>query len=93
MHDATRDLVLAGTQQSAELKLALDQELQKSAQLEESMKKLDQEMKRTDSLLYQMIPRQVADKLRRGEPATSTCEVMELSNNTAAEKRDVYFFN
>ncbi|XP_071830658.1 soluble guanylate cyclase 88E-like isoform X3 [Apostichopus japonicus] len=75
MHDATRDLVLAGTQQSAELKLALDQELQKSAQLEESMKKLDQEMKRTDSLLYQMIPRQVADKLRRGEPATSTCEI------------------
>lgn len=75
MHDSTRDLVLAGTQQSAELKLALDQEQQKSAQLEESMKKLDQEMKRTDSLLYQMIPRQVADKLRRGEPATSTCEI------------------
>ena len=39
------------------------------------MRKLDQEMKRTDSLLYQMIPKAVADKLRRGEPATSTCEV------------------
>ncbi len=25
MHDSSRDLVLAGTQQSAELKLALDQ--------------------------------------------------------------------
>eukprot|EP00057_Strongylocentrotus_purpuratus_P015488 XP_011669962.1 PREDICTED: soluble guanylate cyclase 88E isoform X2 [Strongylocentrotus purpuratus] len=75
MHDSSRDLVLAGTQQSAELKLALDQELRKSSQLEESMTKLDLEMKRTDSLLYQMIPRQVAEKLRRGEPATSTCEV------------------
>ncbi|XP_063961025.1 soluble guanylate cyclase gcy-31-like isoform X1 [Lytechinus pictus] len=75
MHDSSRDLVLAGTQQSAELKLALDQEQRKSAQLEQSMMKLDQEMKRTDSLLYQMIPRQVAEKLRRGEPATSTCEV------------------
>ncbi|XP_072172124.1 soluble guanylate cyclase gcy-31-like [Diadema setosum] len=75
MHDSSRDLVLAGTQQSAELKLALDQEQRKSAQLEESMMKLDQEMKRTDSLLYQMIPRQVAEKLRRGEPATNTCEV------------------
>ena len=51
------------------------QEQRKSAQLEESMTKLDLEMKRTDSLLYQMIPRQVAEKLRRGEPATSTCEV------------------
>ncbi|XP_071809023.1 soluble guanylate cyclase 88E-like isoform X4 [Asterias amurensis] len=77
MHDSSRDLVLAGTQQSAELKLALDQELQKSAQLEQSMRKLDQEMKRTDSLLYQMIPKAVADKLRRGEPATSTCEVFK----------------
>ncbi|CAG2164576.1 unnamed protein product, partial [Oppiella nova] len=47
--------VLAGQQQTAELKLALDQELHKSKQLEESMDKLDEEMKRTDELLYQMI--------------------------------------
>ncbi|XP_077866611.1 soluble guanylate cyclase gcy-31-like [Saccoglossus kowalevskii] len=77
MHDSSRDLVLAGTQQSVELKLALDQEQRKSAKLEESMKKLDIEMKRTDSLLYQMIPRQVAERLRRGEPALSTCEVFK----------------
>ncbi len=29
MHDSSRDLVLAGTQQSAELKLALDQVINK----------------------------------------------------------------
>lgn len=51
--------MLAGTQQSVELKLALDQEQQKSKKLEESMRKLDDEMKRTDELLYQMIPKQV----------------------------------
>ena len=39
-----RDLMMAGTQQSVELKLALDQEQQKSKKLEESMKKLDEEM-------------------------------------------------
>ncbi|XP_062598322.1 soluble guanylate cyclase 88E-like [Saccostrea cucullata] len=77
MHDSSRDLVLAGTQQSAELKLALDQEQQKSKILEESMKKLDAEMKRTDSLLYQMIPKPVADRLRRGEPAITTCQVFD----------------
>ncbi|XP_060566942.1 soluble guanylate cyclase 88E-like isoform X2 [Ruditapes philippinarum] len=77
MHDSSRDLVLAGTQQSAELKLALDQEQKKSKILQESMLKLDAEMKRTDSLLYQMIPKQVADRLRSGEPAISTCEVFE----------------
>ncbi|XP_033112880.1 soluble guanylate cyclase 88E-like isoform X2 [Anneissia japonica] len=75
MHDSSRDLLLAGSQQSAELKLALDQEQIKSAELENSMRKLDMEIKKTDSLLYQMIPRTVADKLRRGEPATSTCEI------------------
>lgn len=76
MHDSSRDLVLVGTQQSAELKLALDQEKQKSKALEESMKKLDVEMKRTDQLLYQMIPKKIADRLRSGEPVMNLCEVV-----------------
>lgn len=70
-----RDLMLAGTQQSVELKLALDQEQLKSKKLEESMRKLDEEMRRTDELLYQMIPKQVADRLRNGESPIDTCEV------------------
>lgn len=69
--------MLAGTQQSVELKLALDQEQQKSKKLEESMRKLDEEMRRTDELLYQMIPKQVADRLRRGENPIDTCEVIK----------------
>ncbi|XP_076471523.1 soluble guanylate cyclase gcy-31-like [Babylonia areolata] len=77
MHDSSRDLVLAGTQQSAELKLALDQEQEKSRLLGESMKKLDAEMKRTDALLYQMIPKPVADRLRRGEPSVATCQAFD----------------
>ena len=66
---------MAGTQQSVELRLALDQEQQKSRKLEESMKKLDEEMRRTDELLYQMIPKQVADRIRVGESPVDTCEV------------------
>ncbi|XP_031638336.1 soluble guanylate cyclase 88E isoform X2 [Contarinia nasturtii] len=77
MHDFSRDLMLAGTQQSVELKLALDQEQQKSKKLEESMRKLDEEMRRTDELLYQMIPKQVADRLRRGENPIDTCEMFD----------------
>ena len=42
------------------------------------MKELDIEKRRTDSLLYQMIPRSVADRLRQGEPALNTCEVFEI---------------
>lgn len=70
--------MLAGTQQSVELKLALDQEQLKSKKLEESMRKLDEEMKRTDELLYQMIPKQVADRLRNGESPIDTCEVRRI---------------
>ncbi|KAL1460076.1 hypothetical protein WDU94_012015, partial [Cyamophila willieti] len=77
MHDFSRDLMLAGTQQSVELKLALDQEQQKSKKLEESMRKLDDEMKRTDELLYQMIPKQVADRLRTGENPIDTCQMFD----------------
>ncbi|XP_016998931.2 soluble guanylate cyclase 88E [Drosophila takahashii] len=77
MHDFSRDLMLAGTQQSVELKLALDQEQQKSKKLEESMRLLDEEMRRTDELLYQMIPKQVADRLRRGENPIDTCEMFD----------------
>ena len=39
------------------------------------MKKLDAEMKKTDLLLYQMIPKKIADRLRSGEKAASLCEV------------------
>jgi guanylate cyclase len=75
MHDLSRDLVLIGSQQSAELKIALDQEKHRSKALEESMKKLDIEIKKTDQLLYQMIPKKIADRLRNGEPVINICEV------------------
>ncbi|KAF6018282.1 hypothetical protein EB796_023412 [Bugula neritina] len=78
IHDSSRELVLAGTQQSAELKLLLDQEQTKSKKLEESMRKLDIEIKRTDQLLYQMIPKSVANRLRAGEPSVNTCEVFDI---------------
>ncbi|XP_062322192.1 soluble guanylate cyclase 88E-like [Osmerus eperlanus] len=75
LHDSSRELILAGTQQSAELQLALDQEQQKYAQLMEIIKKLDEEKKRGDSLLYAMIPKAVADRLRKGITALETCQV------------------
>uniref|UniRef100_A0A672ZHU2 guanylate cyclase n=1 Tax=Sphaeramia orbicularis TaxID=375764 RepID=A0A672ZHU2_9TELE len=61
MHDSSRDLVLAGTQQSEELKRVLPLCFP-------FMKMLDYEMKKTDDLLYRMIPKPVAKRLRKGEP-------------------------
>lgn len=48
--------------------------------LEESMKLLDYEMKKTDDLLYRMIPKPVAKRLRKGEPSVNTCEVKTRTN-------------
>lgn len=46
------------------------------------MKMLDYEMKKTDDLLYRMIPKPVAKRLRKGEPAVNTCEVRIGGNAT-----------
>ena len=46
------------------------QERIRSAQLETSIKK-------TDELLYQMIPKSIADKLRNGQPPLDTCQEFE----------------
>ena len=59
--------------------MSLFQEQSKSKKLEDGMRKVDEEMKRTDVLLNQMIPKVVADKLRQGESAMSTCQVAPCS--------------
>ncbi|ULT80699.1 hypothetical protein L3Y34_010921 [Caenorhabditis briggsae] len=74
LHDSSRDLVLASTQQAAELKLLLHQEAQKSRNMRENMNRLKKERRRTDKLLYQMLPKSVANQLRNGESAVACCE-------------------
>ncbi|CAB3400516.1 unnamed protein product [Caenorhabditis bovis] len=69
LHDSSRDLVLSSTQQAAELKLLLHQEAQKSQNMRENMNRLKKERKRADKLLYQMLPKSVANQLRNGESA------------------------
>ena len=56
MHDFSRDLLLATSQQSNEMKDALESEVEKTKLMEESMAMLDQEMRRSDELLAQMMP-------------------------------------
>jgi len=91
MHDASRDMVLAGTQQAAELKMALESEYNKSKKLERSIVELDQETKRCTNFLYHKTPKLVSDPLKNNEPskdhtATSemctviTCEILGLND-------------
>lgn len=67
LHNCSREFIMAGSQKHPELNIAFNQERIRSAQLETSIKK-------TDELLYQMIPKSIADKLRSGHPPLSTCQ-------------------
>lgn len=43
---------------------------------------MDEEKKRGDSLLYAMIPKAVADRLRKGITALETCQVQTHATHT-----------
>ena len=75
MHDASREYVVIGAGHSSDLKTALNEEKQKSKLLEDYMKQLDEEIEKSDNLLYRLLPKAVADRLRRGEPTINLCEV------------------
>ncbi|XP_077998742.1 guanylate cyclase soluble subunit beta-2-like [Glandiceps talaboti] len=65
-HDLTRDLVLSNQQRMLELDLAKQLE-QKKEELHHALKQLKEEQKKTDSLLYSMMPRTAANLLREGK--------------------------
>ena len=75
MHDSSRDLVLAGTQQQAELKMAMDQEKQKSNKLEQVLKKMDSMETEVLALLTFMGPRTMSRSVMRGESLDGICQV------------------
>lgn len=58
------------------LGLRYDKAEQRSLELENSYSLLNQWKRRGDELLYTMIPRPVADRLRAGESPLSTCKVL-----------------
>ena len=41
------------------------------------MRKLDSDMKKSDELLSQMIPKHISDKIKSGSSLTDVCEVLE----------------
>ena len=63
---------------SNELKEALELEMEKTRLMEETIKKIDEEMRRSDDLLSQMIPQAVAEKVKSGFNPVETCEVEYL---------------
>ena len=66
IHDATRDLLMMMECCRAEMAMAIKMELL-TENLRETKKKLEEEKTRSESLLHQMLPMQVADQLKEGK--------------------------
>ena len=66
---------MVGTGHSEVLKSALNEEKQRTKSLEDNMKRLDDEIKKADNLLYRLLPKSIAERLRKGEPTINLCEV------------------
>ncbi|XP_070380861.1 soluble guanylate cyclase 88E-like isoform X3 [Dermacentor albipictus] len=93
IHDMTRDIVLAEWQHGANLEVSYREQESKSRTLEENLVRLDAWRQRGDELLYSMIPKSVADRLRRGAHPVDTCEVCTLDKSvgSAANVFDIVF--
>nr|XP_013799756.1 PREDICTED: guanylate cyclase soluble subunit beta-2-like [Apteryx mantelli mantelli] len=65
-HDVTRDLILLNQQRLAEMELSNQLE-RKKEELRILSKNLEEEKKKTETLLYSMLPQHVANQLKEGK--------------------------
>ncbi|XP_067306821.1 guanylate cyclase soluble subunit beta-2-like [Pseudorasbora parva] len=65
-HDATRDLILLNQQRLAEMELSNQLE-RKKEELHHLSKHLEEERRKTENLLYAMLPKHVANQLKEGK--------------------------
>jgi len=53
--------------------------MEKSRQISKNLQRLDEYREKSDTLLYSMIPRQIATRLKNGEKPVDTCQVYSAS--------------
>ncbi|XP_075448078.1 guanylate cyclase soluble subunit beta-2-like isoform X3 [Ascaphus truei] len=78
-HDVTRDLILLNQQRLAEIELSNQLE-RKKEELRKLSRNLEIEKKKTETLLYAMLPKHVANKLKEGKKVQAgefkTCTIL-----------------
>nr|KAI8759969.1 soluble guanylate cyclase 88E-like [Biomphalaria glabrata] len=74
MFDNSRDLVLAGQQCASDLEYSMEKQTAWSKQIEETLQKLDKARQQSENLINSMLTKSIADRLKQGDNAVSTCE-------------------
>ncbi|XP_050730089.1 soluble guanylate cyclase 89Db-like [Eriocheir sinensis] len=77
MHDQSREMVMRGWEHCSRLQNMYTKAEQDAARLEEAHRMHEEAKARGDDLLYSMLPRELADKLRQGTDASDTCQNLE----------------
>ncbi|XP_013413325.1 soluble guanylate cyclase 88E [Lingula anatina] len=77
MFDSSRDMVIAGAQHASKIEMALERQVEEVEHITDNMKKLDEWKQKSESLLYSMIPKSIAVRLKNGEDPINTCEVFD----------------
>jgi guanylate cyclase, other len=90
MHGLSREMVFSGFSHYSRLDMMCEREEQRAEELEKSLTLADSWKKQGDDLLYSMIPRTVADRLRSGQNPLETCQSFESVSVLFAEVQ-VYF--
>lgn len=76
-HGLSREMVFSGFSHYSRLDLMCEREENRAEELETSLVLADSWKKQGDELLYSMIPRTVADKIRNGQDPMATCQTFE----------------
>ena len=74
MHDYSRDIMLATTQEKIQMKMLLAAAEKRAAELDVQQKKLSDVMKKSDDLISQMLPKSIADDLAKGKTNEEICK-------------------
>jgi guanylate cyclase, other len=75
MHDSSREQVLIGDRKSEALKQLIVSEHEKCQKLVAVMSEVRAELRHTETVLYQLLPKTIATELRMGISAVETCKV------------------
>ena len=76
-HDCTKSQLLATTMRVHVIRRLLDEEVERNVSQNQYSSVLVTEMKITEELINQIIPRDIADQLRTSKPFVNTCQVFK----------------
>ncbi|EDS41407.1 guanylyl cyclase receptor [Culex quinquefasciatus] len=76
-HGLSREMVFSGFSHNSRLDLMCEREEKRAEELETSLALADSWKRQGDELLYSMIPRSIAERLREGQNPLETCQTFE----------------